>query len=124
MAGRDASRFSTAAMMSMTGLAGMPGMAVLPTCSIGPVSHGARTTCNSARSVSNFDGQSGSYTTISTGASPCGILFITESLHWVDSCGAARRNKTGTGSHREEGERYHRCNRDIVGPETVEQRGH
>src|SRR5205814_709985 len=49
--------------------AGSPGTAVLPTCSIGPTSHGARTRASRARSVENSEGHAGLYGSICTGAS-------------------------------------------------------
>ena len=69
-------RSATAAMMSITGLAARPGTAVLPKCSIGPDSHLPSAASSSARSSWNKDGQAGSYETISTLASPLGLLVV------------------------------------------------
>jgi hypothetical protein len=75
IAGRDASSDDTAAMMSMTGLAASPGIAVLPMCSIGPASHDASVRRSASRSCSNRSGHDGLYSTISTGCSPEVILI-------------------------------------------------
>src|SRR3954469_18454266 len=55
--------------MSMPALAGRPGTAVLPICSIAPTSHGARTWVSSSLSWRNKAGHSGSYEAISIAAS-------------------------------------------------------
>src|SRR5687767_15144157 len=69
MAGREVSSACTPAMMSITGFAAKPGTAVLPMCSIGPTSHGASCRRRRAASSSNLVGHTGSYETISIGAS-------------------------------------------------------
>jgi hypothetical protein len=69
IAGRDASRVWTPAMMSMIGFAARPGTAVLPMCSIGPTSQGASSRDRTAASSSNRATQAESYETISIGAS-------------------------------------------------------
>ena len=51
---------ATGAMMSMTGLAARPGTAVLPMCSMAPVSQGCRAAASNARSASKRSGQRGS----------------------------------------------------------------
>jgi hypothetical protein len=62
-------------MISMTGLAGIPGIAVLPMCSMGPASHGFNTASSKACSATNLAGQPGSYSTISMAASVFSVSF-------------------------------------------------
>jgi len=69
MASVDCASERTGAMMSMMGLAGRPGTAVLPMCSTGPASQGASAVSKRLRSASNRVGHAGSYSTTSIGAS-------------------------------------------------------
>jgi hypothetical protein len=80
----------------------MPAIAVLPMCSIGPASHGANNVCNNTRSASNFDGHSGSWATISMGASPRGFSLIPQRLHGMDFCratGGSQQARNATSSN-------------------------
>ena len=60
------SRSVTSTKMSTIGLAGSPGTAVLPKCSILRISSGGRHDLRCARSASNISGQRGSYGSIAT----------------------------------------------------------